>query len=347
MLDLYQDHASLPHIKVAIIDTGIDSMHQALSGNIIRGASFVPSGEGRSYPWFTASDPHGTYMASLILQVNPLCDLYIYRISAGSVKTSPITHESVVEVSWPLFSPNYPGARTRAELTSKSSDSETQAIEAAIADDVDIINASWSFDKDHQELRTAVRKATTEAFFSTTTTSPRAPVLVFAAKSDEMFAGAVYPADYDNTISVGAATSRGRVGSESNKNADLIVLGEDMPAFGPAYYAASDSEGQYSERKKQRVTGSSVATALATGIASLLLMVAKNRDERTWERFKSRARMLDLFMKMRPAVDSSLRFVDPQQLFMAIKTIADGEGEREKLSDYLVKRSEGEESPFF
>jgi hypothetical protein len=176
-------------------------------------------------------------------------------------------------------------------------------------------------------VKKALRKATTETF-----DPPRAPLLVFASKSDDVFAGSVYPADYENVISVGAATSRGRVGSESNKSADLIVLGENMPAAHPAY--AVDV--------KELVSGSSVATALATGIASLLLMVARRQEmgavralEGRWEAFKERRKMLEAFARMRPLMDSSLPFVDPQRFLDAIEIITQNHSRRDELKSYL------------
>jgi subtilisin family serine protease len=81
LTDFYQSIDDLPRIKVAILDTGIDSMHDDVRSNIKGGASFVRAQGGNSVlPWFTALDAHGTQMASLIVNVNPFCDLYIYRV---------------------------------------------------------------------------------------------------------------------------------------------------------------------------------------------------------------------------------------------------------------------------
>jgi hypothetical protein len=105
----------------------------------------------------------------------------------------------------------------------------------------------------------------------------------------------------------------------------LIILGEDMPADRPTYAVGPH----------RRVQGSSVATALASGIASLLLMVAAKKGEQSWKKLRSKKNLLDLFAKMRPAINKSLPFVDPQLAFMAIKTISDGEGIQEDVHKYL------------
>jgi len=64
------------------------------------------------------------------------------------------------------------------------------------------------------------------------------------------------PADWDNTISVAAATSRGRIGTEGGKAPDLVIQGEDMPVWGPDYAVG--------QARDARESGSSVATALAS-----------------------------------------------------------------------------------
>ena len=70
-----------PPIKIAIVDNGIDRWQDTILGNIKEGRSFACRGD-RALPWFTASHAHGTHMASLIRKVNPICDLYIYRVNS-------------------------------------------------------------------------------------------------------------------------------------------------------------------------------------------------------------------------------------------------------------------------
>lgn len=126
------------------------------------------------------------------------------------------------------------------------------------------------------------------------------------------------PADWDNTISVAAATSRGRIGTEGGKAPDLVIQGEDMPVWGPDYAVG--------QARDARESGSSVATALASGMASLILMLAKQDDElkHHWERLKGRDTMVELFRRLhqsdgeedRPnTVPAKTIYVYPNMLF--------------------------------
>lgn len=87
-----------PPVKVAIIDNGVDRILSTLSERIKKGQSFVENnraGERRESPWWIAADPHGTQMASTVLEVNPCCDLYIGK--AGRFRRD-ISLQSAVEV---------------------------------------------------------------------------------------------------------------------------------------------------------------------------------------------------------------------------------------------------------
>jgi hypothetical protein len=132
--------------------------------------------------------------------------------------------------------------------------------------------------------------------------------LVFCAKSDELYADDVFPADYASTISVAATTSRGRAGTEGRK-ADLLILGENMPAYGPEY--------QSRKEKESKISGSSVATALASGMASLMLMLAK-RDvvlKENWELLKNKEVILKVFERFKTDKSSPGTYVNPAVIF--------------------------------
>lgn len=168
---------------------------------------------------------------------------------------------------------------------------------------MDVINLSWSFNKNSEALKEAIDKAADRQHRA----------LVFCAKSDELYADDVFPADYLSTISVAAATSRGRIGTEGSKAPDLLILGENMPAYGPDYMAASTT----GTSKEAKISGSSVATALASGMASLMLMLAK-RDvvlKECWELLKIKEVMLKVFERFKTDKASAVTYVNPALVF--------------------------------
>ncbi|KAK0612770.1 peptidase S8/S53 domain-containing protein [Bombardia bombarda] len=269
-LELDDDRLAPLRSKVAIIDNGVDIGQSSIASNIRRGRSFVSLHHNGWYlPWFTSVHVHGTQMASLVVRVDPQSDLFIYRIN--SLPSGSIDAKHAIE-----------------------------AIEAAVEDKVDIINLSWSFNKNMEGLRDAIDKATEKQHRA----------LVLCAKSDELYADDVFPADYLSTISVAAATSRGRIGTEGSKAPDLLILGENMPADGPNFLKRVGKE-------ESKISGSSVATALASGIASMMLMLAK-RDvvlKESWELLKIKEVMLGVFERFKTDKSSKVIYVNPALIF--------------------------------
>jgi hypothetical protein len=153
---------------------------------------------------------------------------------------------------------------------------------------------SWVTKKEKTLLETAIANA-----FSATYEGQR-QTLVFASTADEgTYSGSVYPADYPNVISVSATDHYGHLTPKTAgpKEAHIQIPGEKITAYGPVYIPRG-SEGN-------TATGSSVATALAAGIASLALILLQtfNVDERAMTRaemnkFYTREGILRVFNKM-------------------------------------------------
>jgi hypothetical protein len=136
-------------------------------------------------------------------------------------------------------------------------------------------------------------------------------ILIFCATSDDAEPiGEVYPADYEDTISVMAADRFGRRLAKVRREVDLLVLGENVAASGPSWIS----------NKAECISGSSVATALASGIASVLLVYAMcaSEDPNSWTKFKTKKHMLKLFQQMvlgRQKPGGKNTYIDPYVLF--------------------------------
>jgi len=119
-------------------------------------------------------------------------------------------------------------------------------------------------------------------------------ILVFCSRADKgNLSQKEYPADFDTTITV-SATDRMNVERKHSEKSDFYVVGEDILADGPSYYHMMD--GVTSNSVGPAVSGSSVATALAAGLASLIIAYGScvNKDAYGNRRFMRRAKMVDL-----------------------------------------------------
>ena len=141
-----------------------------------------------------------------------------------------------------------------------------QAIKWAIEQKVDIISISWVIKSKVTQLEEAIKSAVQNG------------ILVFCSTADTgTGSGSVYPAYYKGTVQVSATDKYGNLMPSADKGTHAVnipVPGEDIPAVGPSYMSDAVAEGT--------VSGSSVATALAAGMASLsllLLMVFNNKDK--------------------------------------------------------------------
>lgn len=131
-------------------------------------------------------------------------------------------------------------------------------------------------------------------------------ILIFCSTPDSgSHSGpSIFPANYENVITVSAADPFGGVRPESCQDVHLMLGGEDIPADGPHFmsdYAALQ-------------TGSSVATALAAGLASLCLFLARMANvDGSGDKFKCRLHMLALFRRMQ--MNNRDRVLLPSLLF--------------------------------
>lgn len=180
-----------------------------------------------------------------------------------------------------------------------------QAIRWAIDQGVDIISISWTTKKENKALEDAIMAAVKP------TDEKQCPTLVFCSVADEgVYSGKVYPLQIDpeNTLSVAATDQYGHLTPASLRagNKDVIqVPGEAVATGGPSYtFRDFDADVDVDEGKKigdETVSGSSVATALAAGIASLALLMIKvyaKPTSRNWHAFHKRNGILNVFDKM-------------------------------------------------
>lgn len=100
----------------------------------------------------------------------------------------------------------------------------------------------------------------------------------------------IWPANCSNVVTISAANAYGLPMPWSSRDVHAMLHGDQVIAGGPNYMRLP---------KDARASGSSVATALASGLASLCLFLARMANEDgTGEQFKKRLVMLAIFRSM-------------------------------------------------
>ncbi|KAI1474288.1 subtilisin-like protein [Daldinia eschscholtzii] len=224
-------------IKVALIDDGIDI--NELEYYPVGGRSFCPRTEDKAfnYPYYVSSSGHGTVMASLIYRICPRARLYVLKLA------------------------DHIGRDWNRQITAKSA---ARAISEAVRMQVHIISMSWKIDppadeKTRSELESAIGEAA------------KKKILLFCAASD---GGAKEDQSYpwiaarDKIFRIGGAHASGRTDDEvgSTSQINFTFPGNDVVL-----------EGVGPKQVVKYRTGSSVATALAAGLAGLILYCVQIR----------------------------------------------------------------------
>ncbi|KAB2568871.1 hypothetical protein DBV05_g12452 [Lasiodiplodia theobromae] len=222
-------------IRVALIDDGIDPTEKTLLGKVGGGRSFCKSDDMRT-PFYVTSGWHGTIMASMICRVCPKAQLWVYKLEEGASEDSKRT------------------------ITAESA---AQAVEAAVNKKVDIISMSWTIEKtgDNQaslgKLKAAINKAVNQN------------ILLFCAANDQISDDESYPGYITREqFKIGAATEFKKAWEGTGEiPVNYILPGKDVIMERPELDVPLD--------KCTKATGSSISTALAAGLAALILYCVK------------------------------------------------------------------------
>lgn len=158
-------------IKIAVIDTGIDSSHPDLKGSIVT-----------------------EYRVSQLASINKANDFEHGTMVAGIISAFPSLKNGVL------------GVAPESEIISIDvSDSDgmasietlTEAIEFALSQDVDIINISMGLEGYSSELHKVIKKVYEEG------------IVIVAAAGNDIYGKVLYPAKFNEVICVGATSKKG------------------------------------------------------------------------------------------------------------------------------------------
>lgn len=207
-------------VRVAVIDSGIDGSHPNLGSSLKGGINLVAPGAS-----YYDDNGHGTHVAGTIAAAN---------IGRGIVGVAPEAELYAVKVldQW--------GDGTILNAIN--------AIDWCLKHRIHVANMSFGTDKYSRALEEAVRAAR------------RYGLLIIAAAGNDGGPNTVdYPAVFEETLSVAAVDSRGKLASfsSSGPEVDLLAPGADI--------VSTYRWGSY-----VRLSGSSMATAHVTGAAALL-----------------------------------------------------------------------------
>lgn len=163
-----------------------------------------------------------------------------------------------------------------------------QAIKEAINDGVDIISMSWTIKRGASDGPSGHSQVdeTFKPLKDVLKSSPTDLPLMFCAASDDGLPSSdfeEYPSAIDRDIfRIGAAHETGQTWPNvTNANAVHFLFPgvdfalEDQPQLTALRASSNDKDASPSETRSSRKTGSSVATALAAGLAALLIHCTK------------------------------------------------------------------------
>ncbi|RSL85527.1 hypothetical protein CEP51_003277 [Fusarium floridanum] len=319
-------------VKVALIDDGVDICDLDTYNNLVKatGLSYCPP-EGRSErPWHRSGNGHGTIMANMIVRINPWVSLYIMRIQEG---------------------PSRDGSRVIY------ADSAARAIDGAIDLDVDIISISWTVRKklekgaqtagDDKEKQTMESMAVRNLDAAVGRAIGVDKILMFCSTSDDIQLSAMETLPYQrgqkNIFRIGAALPLGQRDhqSEDEDKIDFYLPGNRVAA---ALNPRSAGVVKYHD-------GSSVSTALAAGLASLIMHCAhvarrhveskklggENRFQGLREALRKRENMHKAFTNIHVPDWNKEKYLPVWKIFGPVAERMNAEKTDDKKLDELVK----------
>lgn len=231
-----------PHpVRVAIIDNGIDASISKIWDRVAASRSFVEVDQvngTREASWWIPSDPHGTQMASIIVDIDPRCQLYIAKVGTG--RENQVNRDCVYDVSSISKFQNFHEA-------------DRKALEwVTDVEHVDIVVMCMTYTEEDEEIAKLIKKAHNDGKGT-----------LFFCSTEDMgkTSRKVYPASMDQTFAISACTRAGKEGETTDPSANYYFQGEEIHADCLSYWTC----------QPEPASGSSVATAIAAGVASLIL----------------------------------------------------------------------------
>jgi hypothetical protein len=242
-------------IKVAIIDDGVDLDGLVNADHVTGWCPYSKTPDrGLVNAWYISDKKHGTEMARLIQLVWPQLSLFMAKLD-----TTRRVHKTVAASAAEVRTVPCPRSERKQDRKSrKLTKYRWQAINQAVLNDANIISMSWTIykssddpaDEGIKSMQTAVKNAEAKN------------IIMFCASQDSGWAGyrKPYPATERNTDTLKRVGSAGIHGGRSDyvnpKEVDYLFPGEVAMA-GRAMSA--------------NISGSSAATALAAGLAGLIM----------------------------------------------------------------------------
>ncbi|KAL5041266.1 hypothetical protein BDW71DRAFT_212292 [Aspergillus fruticulosus] len=224
-------------VRVALLDDGVDFCEKEFRERVMDGRSFAyfDDAKQREKQWYVSELGHGTVMAHMILRVCPMAKIYPIRLDT-------------------IQNPR----KNHVEIRSQSA---IQAIEAAVENDVHIISMSWTVQQPTGKEKLAFDEALGKAELN--------GILMFCSSADEgQYSGDHYPTAWgpQKFFRIGASQADGNPYSRVLvKQVDYLFPGVDVVRANRRDINLRILED------KIAFTGSSVSTALAAGLAALVL----------------------------------------------------------------------------
>lgn len=311
----------IERVKVALVDDGVDPEYESVGKYLANNGFPLGTPDGKTVPFYTSTKQHGSKMAWVISTICPFVEIYVAKMDNY--------HE--LDLGNPAFDPER-AVKVRSQPTSvilfhtpwskksgfqiANNTNYIQAVEWALKRDADILSMSWLF-----RYTQAVEEHTNE-LTRLLDHSPysKPPIMYCAAKDtrgDDSASATYYPAGCNLTQTVGAADIH-------CKPKPYVTL-EDTEWLFPGTNVFEDPAD----------SGNSVATAVAAGVAALVLFCLNDVGVQ-WDQIKPKVtpkQLMEQLFKGLQDEHSKTKYVDLAKLFKF------EENELEKISSrFLVDR---------
>ncbi|KAI0968531.1 hypothetical protein F4678DRAFT_192806 [Xylaria arbuscula] len=246
-------------VRICLIDDGVDIRHRGImecieeDGGKAFGAYPGDMYRGMARPFYDSTTNHGTLMANMMVRVCPFVKIASYRLDTR------------------------PGEDNRVHFTAKSA---ADALEYAVKQDFDIISISWTVreetgpNEDNSEYIARIKKALRQAAETK---------VVFCSAPDT---GEMSRDELSSYVPVGSGVQGlFRIGAAKADNTPWPQAGDHniIDYVLPGHDVREKQGHKVNQNDNSLNSGSSIATALAAGLAALMIHIVRMAVIHTYE----------------------------------------------------------------